>query len=182
LRKAFAILFLSVHVFSLGGYRLVLGYLEARADQSLAQNLDDHQYDEAGLLAIKIPLHLPYAGSHSEFERCDGSISMNGIFYNYVKRRLCNDTLILLCIANNEKNRLQAANNDYAKTAADDPSSSHNDKALHSLLKLLLFAGGEDGNSLPLPLAAAPASHTIVNDNSTCSCLLPAPAQPPETA
>ncbi len=42
--------------------------------------------------------------------------------YSYVKRKICNDTLYLLCLPNQAKMQLYAAKNDYIKQVADLPS------------------------------------------------------------
>jgi hypothetical protein len=184
LRKSFAILLLSLQVFSLGGYWLVSDYFEAKADRSVIQSLDDNRYDEGALVTIRLPLHLPYACSQDQFERYDGSIRINGVFYNYVKRKFYNDTLTLVCIANQEKTRLHNANAEYAKTAGDAPASpSSSGKAMSALLKLFLLDYKESGcNGGFASFTVSPAAHIVANDNKTCSCFIPEPAQPPETA
>jgi hypothetical protein len=86
------------------------------------QQLDNNLYNDEDLIEVKIPLNLPYMTSWSEYERVDGEIELQGIYYNYVKRKVSNDTLYLKCLPNTDKTKLHAGRNDYAKQANDLPS------------------------------------------------------------
>ena len=86
------------------------------------QQLDNNLYHDEDLLEVKIPLNLPYMTSWSDYERVDGEIELNGIYYNYVKRKVSNDTLYLKCLPNTSKTKLYTGRNDYAKQANDLPS------------------------------------------------------------
>ncbi|MEO6329112.1 MAG: hypothetical protein ABIO55_09275, partial [Ginsengibacter sp.] len=104
---------------NLFGYRLVSDYLQQKYDARLEARLDKNHYNEAELVELKIPIHLPYQTSWADFERYDGEVEFNGILYKYVKRKVANDTLIVLCIPNQQKMNLQTAKNDFFKTTND---------------------------------------------------------------
>ena len=91
-------------------------YLEEKATQRLDQKLETGDYDEASLVEVKIPLQLPYYTNWSQYERHYGETEWNGKHYQYVKRKLFNDTLYLLCIAHTEKNNIQTAAADIFTT------------------------------------------------------------------
>lgn len=84
-----------------------------------------------------MPLHLPYMTSSSDYERVDGSVQINGIYYNYVKRKVYNDTLYLMCLPNTDKTKLYSARNDYANKVQDAPV---NGKSTDASAKKLLLA------------------------------------------
>ncbi|MFT4154376.1 hypothetical protein [Parafilimonas sp.] len=181
MRKLFAIALLSIHVFTMGGYRLVLNYFEQKADKSLVQKLDNNQYSESELITLKIPLNMPYACDRSGFKRCDGTIKINGVFYNYVNRKLANDTLILQCIANHEKNKLHKVNNEYAKYAGDAQPSSSSDKVMNSLLKLFFSEYNyKAGYDLSLSFFKAPCIYMAADNNIICPSFIMLPSKPPE--
>jgi hypothetical protein len=120
LKRIVAILLMGILCFNWCGYRLLDGYLESRADRQLEATLDQDGYDDAQLLLIKIPsTHLSYYNSSERFERVDGQIEVGGIQYKYVKRRLFNDSLELLCIPNHTAMQLQAAKNEFFKLVND---------------------------------------------------------------
>jgi hypothetical protein len=93
--------------------------MEHKADSRLEIKLDNNHYDESQLIELKIPIDLPYQSTWASFERFDGEIEMNGTLYKYVKRKLVNDTLVLLCIPNHQKMELQTARNDFFKNTND---------------------------------------------------------------
>ena len=111
-----------MHLFNLAGYSLLFQYFITQSDKLVVQQLDDNQYNDSELVELKVPLNMPYfTGGSEEFERFDGQIELNGIHYNYVKRKVQHDTLYVLCLPNTAKTKLYAARNDYAKQANDIP-------------------------------------------------------------
>jgi hypothetical protein len=68
--------------------------------------IDRAKYNDKDLIEVKVPVNLPYQTNWQEFERYDGEIQIAGVHYNYVKRKLQNDTLILMCIPNTDKMKL----------------------------------------------------------------------------
>lgn len=109
MKKFLAIALLFIQVIGIGGYRLFFEYFDKQASVQFAERIDGGVFSEKELIEIKIPYPLPYAANRGEYERFDGEIEMNGIHYNYVKRKMFNDTLYLLCIPNSERNELNAA-------------------------------------------------------------------------
>jgi hypothetical protein len=125
LKSLTAILLLFLLAFNWVGYRMFMNLLEQKASLSLQQQLDNEQYDDKNLVEVKIPINLPYLSNWSSFEKFQGETEINGIYYKYVKRRLVNDTLILLCIPNTEKNELRIARSDFFKQVNDLPSNNN---------------------------------------------------------
>lgn len=139
MRKIAAILLLVILLFNWVGYRLLTGFLQHRSDVQLEARLDKNDYDESTLIEIKIPLQLPYQLNWKSFERFDGEIDVDGIHYKYVKRKIYNDSLVLLCLPNKTKQALEKAKDDYFKVVNDiDPSSQkksdHNNLSFKNIL------------------------------------------------
>ncbi len=86
--------------------------------------VDKKQYTDDELISIKTTLHLPYYSVSTEFERAYGSINVGGIDYEYVKKRVYNDTLEVLCIPNHSKTSLHRFSNELTKMAADGQAST----------------------------------------------------------
>jgi hypothetical protein len=118
-RKIASAILIFILLFNLFGYRFISDYLQKKSDTQLEVRLDNNKYDESQLIELKIPIHLPYQTSWSQFERYDGEVQLNGILYKYVKRKVVNDTLVLLCIPNHQKMELQTAKNDFFKNTND---------------------------------------------------------------
>ena len=124
-RTSTTILFLTIVLVNLGGYRLLTGYLQTHVNDELEARLDKQQYDENDLISVKTPLNLPYYSS-SAFERVSGEISVKGVIYKYVKRRVYNDTLEVLCIKDQNRTSLQHAKDEFYKQS--NGLASHNKK------------------------------------------------------
>jgi hypothetical protein len=83
-------------------------------------SLDENNYSDADLISVKVPaVHLSSYVNSKEFQRVDGSIEINGVQYNYVKRRFSEDSLELLCIPNKTATSLQTAKNEFFKLVND---------------------------------------------------------------
>lgn len=92
------------------GYRALTSFMQYRSSRQLESKLDRLQYDETQLTTIKIPVtHLAYYQNSAAFERVDGEMDINGVPYKYVKRRIYNDSLELLCIPDQMLIKLRAS-------------------------------------------------------------------------
>jgi hypothetical protein len=60
---------------------------------------------------------------------------MNGINYQYVKKRFYNDTLEILCIPNFAKSTIKESKNDYAKQLNEIAASGGSKKTSTQILK-----------------------------------------------
>lgn len=129
LKRLAAILLLFVLVFNFCGYRPVLAYMNDAATAAVEKKADADDYADSDLVSIKTTLHLPYYTSSNEFERAYGSININGQDYEYVKRRVHNDTLELLCLPNAAKTKLTATGNELVKASADGNASAPTKKS-----------------------------------------------------
>ena len=101
-----AILFISIHLLNIIGARLIIGYFIHQNDAITIHQIDMGNYDEEQLLEIKVPLRLPYYSSSLKYERYYGEIDLNGKYYNYVMRKVINDTVYLLCLSDQIKSAL----------------------------------------------------------------------------
>jgi hypothetical protein len=137
LKKIFAISLLIIHLFNLAGYYLLFNYFIQRSDIKAIQQLDQNLYHDKELAEIKIPLHLPYLTDMNEFERVDGDIEFNGIHYNYVKRKVSNDTLYILCQPNYDKTKLANEKTNYTGNVND---AQQNKKCLASSAKKNIYS------------------------------------------
>jgi len=118
-RKLTAIALICLLCFNWYGYRIVIHYLGTSIDASLQAQLDRNQYDEKELIELRVPINLPYITDWSEFEVYEGETTINGEHYRYVKRKVVNGELILLCVPNKNKTQLKKAGQEYYKQVAE---------------------------------------------------------------
>jgi hypothetical protein len=107
---------MTILVFNLFGYRMVISLLQNDADNRLEILLDNNKYDESQLVEIRVALNMPYQEQYTEFERHYGEIQIDGKSYTYVKRKIEGDVVIFKCIANHSKQVLTKIKNDLAQT------------------------------------------------------------------
>ena len=163
MKRIASILLLIVLLFNFIGYRLVSSYMENKANNQLEAKLDNNDYDDSQLISLKIPVtHLSYYNNSSQFERVDGQIEVNGVQYKYVKRRIYNDSVELLCIPNQTAMSLRSAKDEFFKLVNDlqqtgqskksDPHSSSknfsvDNYTLNELLTINHFSTGLSGQN-----------------------------------
>jgi len=149
----------------------------------MVARLDRSEYNDNDLIEVKVPVNLPYQTNWQEFERYDGEIQIAGVHYNYVKRKLLNDTLILMCIPNTDKMKLFNARETFF-SLINDMQQNENGKH-HPLpvkpVKIFMAEYVPDKNSFSLsnPLTLK-ISFSPVPSPSLLSIFQESPAQPPE--
>ncbi len=119
LKKLAAILLLLLFLFNIVGYRAWFYFEQQQSDKQVRSSLDNNDYNENDLITIKIPVSIPYQSDWKDFERVDGEVTLNGKIYKYVKRKICDGQLVLLCFPDENKMRLQSAKDDFFKLAND---------------------------------------------------------------
>jgi hypothetical protein len=141
---------LSILLFNNIGFSVICNIIQNKSDLHFEAKLDANQYNEAHLIEIKIPLKLPYTTEWKNFERYDGEIKVNGLYYKYVKRKVIIDSLVLLCLPNPTKLRLESARDD-AFELVNGLKNTSGKKAASSILKNLLseYLAIENRWSLP---------------------------------
>jgi hypothetical protein len=171
---------LAVCLFNLAGYSFVFNYYINQSDQSLSAKVDANEYAEANLTEIKVKLNLPYLADWPGYERFDGEIEVNGIHYNYVKRKVSQDTLYLLCLPNELKTELYKVKNDYAAKANDLPSGKQNNAPI--VKKGLILEVGQISAIQYIfpPLTKEPDLQMISSDQNIVDTFIPSAGEPPE--
>jgi hypothetical protein len=146
--------------------------------------LDKKSIKESELFEIKIPLHLPYQTSWSNYERFDGEIKLDGVIYKYVKRKITNDTLHLMCIENTKKMDYEIAKSEFYKNTNDISSKNNNQKSTSFLFKKLMIDSDNfsDHFTITRQMASVQKKYVSFTDGNTTDAHLLAPNQPPDGA
>lgn len=92
------------------------------------QHIEKGNFSEEELVLVKVPVLLPYSSNWNEYERYDGEIEWGGMHYNYVKRKILNDTLYLLCLPDVKRSALEQAHKSYAQQVNDFSAPSQKGK------------------------------------------------------
>ncbi len=116
-------------------------YAQQQSDIQLEASLDNNQYNYTELITIKVPLSMPYQTVQSDWDRVNGEIKVDGKIYKYVKRKIVDGEMVLLCLPDHNKMRIQSAKDDFFKTTNDiaqDNSSKKSDNAKTNVSKNLV--------------------------------------------
>lgn len=184
MKKAFAILFIAVLFFNTGAYQFFIHWLQKKSSTRLVSAIDDHHYEEAQLVEIRLPLHMPYQERYTEFERHYGEIEIGGRSYTYVKSKIQGDLLILKCIPNRAKEELKAIGDGLTQSNAG--TTNEKSPAKNSLPSPLKSAGF-DCAILTLAGTVSPGVYDKKNMFGQLTATLSAgfcitPLQPPDQA
>ncbi len=133
-----AAILLIILCFNLFGYNALIHFMQQKANVQLEAMLDEQPIEDSELFELKIPLHLPYQTNRPTYERYDGEVKRNGIIYKYVKRRITNDTLYLMCIKNIKKMEYENLKTDFYKNTNDLSSKNNSQKSPSLLFKKVL--------------------------------------------
>jgi hypothetical protein len=120
---------MSLIIFNWFGYQVYISIVGNHADEQMIRRIDKNNYTEQDLVSIKFPAPpVAYNVRSTEFERMDGTIEIDGIQYNYVKRRLINDSLELLCIPNETATKLNTARDEFFRLVNGLQHAGHSEK------------------------------------------------------
>jgi hypothetical protein len=136
LKKIAAILLLSLMVFNFLGYRWYFSVIENNATAKLELKISSGNFNEDQLVEIRIPLNMPYY-SDKDYEEVYGETDWNGEHYRYVKRKVSNNTLYLLCLPNKEKSSIAKVKNEFTKAVNDIPANKQGSQQKNNFIKLL---------------------------------------------
>ena len=173
------ILLLAVNWF---GYQIITDYLEKKAVADMQTKLDTQHYNDNELISIKIPFELPYGSGSEEFLVADGSIDINGITYQYVKKRVYKGNLEILCIPNFTKSSIQKSKEDFSKQVNEIATTNTSKKSSGTqTIKVSIPDFTVEGIQLIHFLSGATVlAHASKHVNHSSSAFLRAFDQPPE--
>lgn len=148
--------------------------MQQKSNLALEARLDNNDYNEKDLLEIKIPLSNPYQVSWNDFERVDGEVDIQGVTYKYVKRKVEEGQLVLLCIPHIKSMHLSKACSDY--------NNSHDKKTGGSSWKTISLSEFEENTYFTLTDRPAPADDHCFDFTSTPlhRCYIGLPGKPPQ--
>lgn len=182
MKQAASILLLTLLAFNWVGYRLLSGFMERKADIALETKIDKSDYDESTLMEIRVPLNAPYlSGNSPEFERFDGELELDGVHYKYVKRKILNGELVLLCLPNESKTRYQNSRVDFFKLVNDLNQSQNKNGNNTSSFKSFVTEYKKENNSWTvMSMPVVYLKHSAVNNSYVAAGFSVIPDQPPK--
>ena len=128
-KKIVTILLLGLLVFNFVGYKLLFSFLEQKANNTIVAKIDNQDYNDADLITLTVPLSMPYLQDSKDFEKKDGEITLNGKVYHYVKQKISQGNLVLMCLPDEQKTHLQGAKDDFFRLANELQNNTSSKKS-----------------------------------------------------
>lgn len=144
---------------------------------------DNNNYLDDQLITIKQANNLPYYTNSPTYQRIDGDIEMGGVYYKFVKCRIYNDSLELLCIPNTGKMMIQAAKADFSKLAAEYQQNAEKKKPqspVKSFQKALGDYEAFEQQGIPYSYTRPSSTYAINNSPFINTGFLQTAEQPPD--
>jgi hypothetical protein len=158
--------------------------MQDKVSDQLEARLDKNLYDDSQLIELKIPMHLPYQTNWSSYQRYDGEIVVDGMMYKYVKRKVADDTLYLMCIPNTKKMHLETAKNDFFKMSNDLQNNNAKKSGGSKTISLKSLQCEYDGYSFQLStllnISTSRNLWHVTNSKQLLSLPHLSPEQPPD--
>lgn len=139
MKQLASILLLFLLLFNFVGYRFVFNVLQQKANKETIAKLDKHQYTDADLITLTIPLSMPYLTDTKDFESKAGEIIIKGKVYHYVKQKISQGNLVLKCLPDEQQTQLQNARVEFFKLANELQNSTSNNTGHSSqVIKIII--------------------------------------------
>lgn len=166
------------------GYRIVSNYFDQKASDNLVSLIEENNYNESELVSMKTPINLPYYSNSPKFERVDGEMEIEGVIYQYVERRVYNDSIEIRVLPNQDRLHIKNAKESFDKLASDFEQKLADKKSVpvnKSSAKLISFDYIDQDNKWSLT-SFVPRKMVIGNrfDERLLSVCLPIQAPPPK--
>lgn len=172
-------------VFNFVGYKLVFYAAEQQAGETIVSRIDNSEFNDADLITISVPLSMPYINDSKDFERKDGEITIDGKIYHYVKQKISEGNLVLMCLPDEQKMHIQSAKDEFFKLAnqlQNNPGSSKKPVGNTQVLKLVT-SDYDKLQTISFNTFSGPVSNTFLQHTSSYALLKGegiTPEQPPE--
>ena len=124
LKKFAAISFLLLLLFNAFGYYLLFGYEQKQARKEVVESVKNRS--NSAFKIIKLPVSAYVHIEDRDFEYTEGQYQSDGQTYNFVKKRIVNDSLELYCLNNFRQDKLNAQLNDFVKENILNGSNNQN--------------------------------------------------------
>lgn len=119
MRKVLSGLLLVILAFNWLGYDLVVALLNENIKYTTQVKIDKKEFDPQQLIEIKVDLELPYSTDWSSFEKASGTVTFQGVVYNFIEKKYKSGQMVYRCLPNKRVTELQNARDYFYSLAYD---------------------------------------------------------------
>lgn len=121
MKKQIAIALLVIHLFNLGGQLAFYQYLVYKSDRFFNEQVSKNLYNVDDLTEIKIPANIKNVPNVKGYVNLSGEVRFANASYNYVKIKVTQKAIYLMCIPHYSTTHLAGRNIIYARQIKDIP-------------------------------------------------------------
>jgi len=126
MKRLFSFFFLLLILLNTIGYYEVLLFMESQNYDKAVQKISGNENEISGNLLLKIPLASRFNEDDREYRKAQGEVVVEGELYHFVKQKLYQDTLYIICLRDAKTSEVREALSDLSKTMADQNHKSGN--------------------------------------------------------
>ena len=124
-RKVITSALLFILSFNWLGYDIVFSFMNRHLQDVARTNIDLGRYNPTTLREIRVDLGLPYPTDWNEFEKISGTVTVNGVVYEFVERKYEKGQMVYRCLPNIRSTELQETRNAWMARSVDTEPSDH---------------------------------------------------------
>jgi hypothetical protein len=118
-KKLLSFFLLLILTFNWVGFDLIVALQNYSINQTTQLAIDAGLYDRNSLIDIRVEMNLPYTSDWTAFEKISGSLTQEGVVYNFVERKYEKGAMLFRFLPNNQGTILTHAKNQYYAEAHD---------------------------------------------------------------
>jgi hypothetical protein len=126
MKRLFSFFFLVLILLNTIGYYEVLLFVEKQHYDEAIQKIKGNENEISGNLLLKIPLASRFNEDDNEYRKAQGEVTVEGELYHFVKQKLYQDTLYIMCLRDAKTSEVREALSDLSRTMADQNHKSGN--------------------------------------------------------
>lgn len=145
MRRLYSYLFLILMLLNTIGYYEVLRVIERRHVAKAISMIVKNETEISGNLLLKIPMCPGDRADDLEYQRAVGEVTVDSQVYHYIKQKVHDDTLYIMCLSDAKATQVRNTISDYSRsfTDKDQKSNSSNKSLINSLTKFYTILGLE---------------------------------------
>jgi hypothetical protein len=101
------------------------------------ETVEQEQFETSDLITLSVPLSLPYQTNWVGWEKVRGEITIDGVTYQYVQRKVENGHIVVQCLPNRQQAKIESARDRFFQLANSfQADNSSNNESSNNTVKI----------------------------------------------
>jgi len=179
LKKLIAIFFLSVLMFNIAGHLAFHQFIVYQTYKFFNKQIAKDMYNVSDLAEVAIPVNMPGIADQTSYEAISGQVKFDNASYNFVKMKVTQKAMYLMCVPNYESTQLHSDNVIVVKGYKEIPQKRH---VPFGKLNIIVYNYQDVQYRFAVPLATLFKTKVWGIQNNYTQVHINSTAQPPDAA